>query len=258
MASSSTTPNTRTNPLSIQRGNYAWTLPGPLLLILGRLACLPLQHHLITSNPLGMRHLPTLSSFDPSFWPSFLPFPPPAPLTVFLAMTAVLVLKQGIWAFCISAEAMTVQFALFGVLADFVYEGVCAVVFSAALGNALWRVEMLYIGAVVHAVAAAVELGAEVQRKKFKGEKRNEGKVCARGLWGMVRHPNFALNVVYGAAYGMAAGGPLFALLPVGMYIGNFVGNAIEPKEEYLKERYKGQWEGYARRVRWKLCPGVY
>ena len=153
---------------------------------------------------------------------------------------------------------MTLRFALFGVLADFVYEGVCALAFSGAPRNPLWRPAFVHVGAAVHALAAAVELGAELQRKRFKDEPRNRGRLCTTGLWGVVRHPNFAMNVVYGAAYGFAAAGPLFAVLPVAMYLGNFITNAIPPKEVYMKEKYGEQWEKYRRVVRWKLCPGVY
>ena len=244
------------NAFSIQRENYQWTLPGPIFLILGRLACIPLQYFLVSSNPLGVSQLPTKDTITMSFWPA--PGPPPSPLLVFLAMTGVLVVKQSIWVFYISNEAMTLSFAFFGVVADFIYEGICAVVFSAAYSNPLWRPEFLYYGAAVHFLAAAVELGAELQRKRFKDDPRNKGKLCTKALWGVVRHPNFAMNVVYGAAYGFAVGGPVFAVLPVAMYLGNFVTNAIPPKEVYLADKYGEQWERYRRVTRWKLCPGVY
>lgn len=245
------------NALGVQRGNYHWTLSGPLFLILGRLACIPLQYAIITYNSLGVSQLPTSSSLDLSFWPSRLPGLL-EPLTIFLAMTGVLIVKQSVWVFYISNEHMTLQFALFGVLADFIYEGICALVFSAATVNPLWHPRFLYLGAAVHFFAAQIELAAELQRKAFKDDPKNKGRLCTKGLWGVVRHPNFAMNVVYGAAYGFATGGPVFALLPVAMYLGNFTTNAIPPKEVYLKEKYGEQWEKYRRDIRWKLCPGVY
>jgi steroid 5-alpha reductase family enzyme len=245
-----------TDPLSIQRGNYAWTLPGPLLLILGRLACIPLQHLILTINIFNVSR-PSTAVIDLFFWPSSLPSPP-APEHVFLGMTAVLVVKQAIWAFYISREHMSVRFALFGVLADFFYEGISALVFSCALANPTWRPSFLYVGAAVHLTAAAVELGAELERKRFKDDPKNQGKLCTSGAWRVVRHPNFAMNVVYGAAYGFATGGLLFVWMPIAMYLGNFVTNAIPPKEAYLKGKYGAQWEQYRRVVKWKLCPGVY
>lgn len=242
--------------LSIQRGNYAWTLPAPLLLILGRLACIPLQHLIITHSPFAVPP-PTLSTLDLASWPSSFSSLP-EPTTVFLGMTGILVLKQSIWAFYISAERMTLPFAFFGVVADFIYEGLSALVYSYALRNPFWRPSYLYLSAAVHLVAALVELGGELQRKAFKDDPRNKGKLYTRGLWAWVRHPNFAMNVVYGAAYGFATGGWAYVGVPIAMYVRNFVGNAIPPKEEYLESRYGEQWEKYRRVVRWKLCPGVY
>ncbi|KAJ4375633.1 hypothetical protein N0V86_007166 [Didymella sp. IMI 355093] len=244
------------SPVSIQRGNYNRTLPGPLFLILGRLACIPLQYAIVNYNPLNISQLPSSSSLDLSFMPAWLPTL--EPLTIFLAMTGVLIVKQSIWAFYIRNEHMTLPFAFFGVVADFVYEGICALVFSVAPANPMWTPAFLYLGAALHFLAATIELVAELQRKRFKDDPKNSGKLCTEGAWGVVRHPNFAMNVVYGAAYGFATGGPLFALLPVGMYLGNFTTNAIPPKEVYLAEKYGEQWEKYRRVVRWKMCPGVY
>ncbi|KAF3049593.1 hypothetical protein E8E11_009089 [Didymella keratinophila] len=242
------------SPMGVQRGDYSWTLPEPLLFCLGRIASIPLQYAVVIYNPFGVSQLP--SSNDLSFAPSWLPLL--EPLTVFLAMTGVLVFKQSIWMFHLCNERMTLQFALFGVLADFIYEGICALVFSAAASNPMWRPSFLYLGAAVHGFAAAVELAIELQRKAFKDDRKNRGKLCTTGAWGVVRHPNFSMNVVYGAAYGFATGGPLFALFPMAMYLGNFTTNAIPPKEVYLAEKYGEQWEKYCRVVKWKLCPWVY
>ncbi|KAF2627640.1 hypothetical protein BU25DRAFT_491257 [Macroventuria anomochaeta] len=116
------------NSLGIQRGNYQWSLSGPLLLVLGRLACIPLQYAIVTHHPLSVLGIPQ-RSIDLSFWPAALP-PPPPPLLIFLATTGILIAKQSIWVFGICNEYMTVPFALFGVLADFFYEGVSALVFT--------------------------------------------------------------------------------------------------------------------------------
>ena len=91
---------------------------------------------------------------------------------------------------------------------------------------------MLYTASIVHVLAALVELGAELQRKRLKDDYRNGRELCTTGLWGVVRRPHFACNVVHGAAYGVAAGGGWpFLVLPLGMYLGE---------------------------VGWSLCPGVY
>ena len=242
--------------MGVQRGDYSWTIREPLFFCLGRLASIPLQHAIIAYNTFGVSQLPRSHPLNPSFAPSRLPVP--EPLALFLAMTGVLVFKQSIWMFHLCNERITLQFACFGVLADFLYEGICAFVFSLAAKNLIWRPELLYTGAAVYFLAAQVELAAELQRKAFKDEPKNEGKLCTTGVWGLVRHANFSMNVVYGAAYGFPTGGPLFALFPIALYVGNFATNAIPAKEEYLAGKYGEQWEKYRGVVRWKLFPGVY
>lgn len=226
------------DPVGIQRGNYAWSLTEPLLFCLGRLVSLPLQYLLLTCTPFVSQR-PHSSPHDPSFWPSWLRTLDPQAL--FLGMTGVLVVKQSIWMFYVYNERMTLAFACFGVLADFIYEGICALVFSVANKNPVWWPAFLYVDAAVHLLAAMAELGVELQRKAFKERGKNGGRLCTTGAWCVARHPNFGMSVVYGAAYGFASGGPLFALLPVAMYLGNFVRNAIPSKEAYLAEKYGEQ-----------------
>lgn len=246
--------------LGIQRGNYKWTLAGPLVLSLGRIACIPLQYLIIASHPLQILGWPR----PPSDGYVELPLLPaqlatqPLLSTIFLGMTGMLVVKQNIWLFHTGNEFMGVSFALFGVIADFIYEGITALIFSGAAVNPLWRPSFLYAGAAVHFTAATLELIAEEHRHSFKTNPKNKGRLCTTGLWGVCRHPNFALNVIYGAAYGFAAGGPIAAMLSGGMYLSNFTMNAIKPKEDYMAKKYGQEWEQYKKDVRWKMFPGIY
>ena len=62
-----------------------------------------------------------------------------------------------------------------------------------------------------------------------------------------------------GWACGVACGGwVLWGVLTGGFYVSNLVGNAMPGKEEYMRERYGGEWERYVGEVGWKLVPGVY
>ncbi|KAF1847906.1 uncharacterized protein K460DRAFT_278617 [Cucurbitaria berberidis CBS 394.84] len=246
--------------LGVQRGNYNWTLPGPLLLFLGRLACIPLQYSIIAYHPLsilGFSRPPTGGSIVLPCLPAQWATQPLSPV-VFLAMTTALVAKQGIWVLGIGNEYMSIPFATFGVLADFIYEGISALVFTGAAVNPFWRPSFLYVGAAIQMTAVLLELAAELHRKSFKSKAENKGKLYTDKHWGHCRHPNFALNVVYGAAFGFAAGGPIYAMLTGGMYLSNFTLNAIKPKEDYLAKKYGEQWEQYKKDVRWKLFPGIY
>jgi protein-S-isoprenylcysteine O-methyltransferase Ste14 len=209
-ASTMASQDPKADPLSIQRGNYNRSLPGPLLLGLGRIVSIPLQYWILTAHPLsrfGIPRPPTDGILD-------LPFAGPQPQlsTIFLGMTATLILKQNAWIWGYCNERITMPFAFFGVLVPAIYEALCALVFTSAASNPLWRKEFLYVGAAVHFLAAATELVSELGRASFKRDPKNKGKLYKGGLFGVVRHPNYAANVVYGAMYGFAAGGTAFAL----------------------------------------------
>ncbi|KAK7191258.1 hypothetical protein DPSP01_008328 [Paraphaeosphaeria sporulosa] len=244
------------DPLSIQRGDYARTLAGPLLLGLGRMVSIPLQHWLLTAHLLSHFGIPR----PPSDGVLELPLVGAQPQlsTIFLGMTATLILKQNAWIWGYCAERITVPFAFFGVVVPAIYECLSALVFSYASSNPLWRKEFLYVGAAVHFFAAAVELGSELARARFKGRIENRGRLYKGGAWGLVRHPNYAANVVYGAAYGFAAGGPVYALFTGAFYWSNLTGNATPAKENYLAERYPEEWEQYKKDVPWKMFLGIF
>ncbi|KAL1610436.1 hypothetical protein SLS60_002104 [Paraconiothyrium brasiliense] len=246
----------KTPALGIQRGNYNRSLAGPLLLGLGRMISIPLQHCIITAHPFSHFGIPR----PPTNGVLVLPIVGAQPQlsTIFLGMTATLILKQNAWMWGCCNELITVPFAFFGIIVPAIYESLSALVFTIAASNPLWRPEFLYAGAAVHFLAAVTELVSELGRANFKSKKVNKGKLYRGGFFGVVRHPNYAANVVYGAAYGFAAGGPLYALFTGAFYWSNLTGNATPAKEEYLAERYPEEWEGYKKEVKWKMFPGIF
>lgn len=196
--------------LGIQRGDYSRSLAGSLFLGVGRMFSIPIQHWIITKHPLsaiGLPRPPTHGSIN-------LPVlgAQPRLSTVFLGMTAVLLLKQNIWIWGYCNERITLPFAFFGVVVPAIYESLCTLIFTAAASNPLWSPSYLYASATIHVLAAITEAISEIGRHRFKSKRENKGKLYTGGLFGVVRHPNYACNVVYGTAYGFGAGGPVAAL----------------------------------------------
>jgi protein-S-isoprenylcysteine O-methyltransferase Ste14 len=252
-------PSQEADPIGVQRGNYKRSLAGPLFLAVGRITSIPLQQFILAKHPLSLLGVPR----PPTDGTITLPFLPPQwttqPLFPFLItlMPAVLVTKQILWmSYC--NELITLPYAFFAVLSTYIYEGVTTLVFTSAAVNPLWSPTFVKIATAIHVTAAVAELGCELHRRSFKADPKNRGKLCTTGLWGLCRHPNYAANVIYGTAYGFAAGGPVYAAMTGGMYISNFTLNAIPPKEEYLAKKYGVGWEKYKKDVRWKLFPGIY
>ncbi len=141
---------------------------------------------------------------------------------------------------------------------DLIYELITSLVFTTAASNPMFSPTLLRVGFGVYVSAVIAELTSELQRDSFKRGPRNKGKLCDRGLWGWVRHPNYTANIVFGFAYGLAAGGWGYALCTGGMYASNLSMNAGPEHEEYMAKKYCGKWEMYVRKVPFRLFPGIF
>ena len=208
------------DPLAVQRGVYSSDLSGgKLLLAAFRAIAGPLQWLIITSHPLSYFGVPdpptgTGDAASVSFLKNLgLDHSRLPTLSVLMAlMPTILGLKHIIWVIFLGREKMTVQFGLFGGLADTIYEAITSLVFTAAAVNPMFSPLLVYVGFVTYVSAVAVELLCEIQRDRFKKDPRNKGRICDRGLWGVVRHPNYTANIIFGFSYGLAAGGFGYAL----------------------------------------------
>ncbi|TPX14109.1 uncharacterized protein E0L32_000503 [Thyridium curvatum] len=113
-------------------------------------------------------------------------------------------------------------------------------------------------GAALYAAGVTAETAAELQRKRFKDDPANRGRICDRGLWGLVRHANYAGYAVWRAGYCLASGG-LAALFTVGMQpFVDFSTRAIPTMDEYMTGRYGERWAQYKRDVPYRLIPGLW
>ena len=173
-------------------------------------------------------------------------------------MPAVLGSKHAYWVTSLLQERMTWPFTLFGGVADLVYESTTSLVFTAAARNPMFNPTLLKIGFVTYIAAVATELICELQRDSFKRDPKNKGKICDRGLWAWVRHPNYTANIVFGFSYGLAAGGWGYALCTGGMYASNLSMNAGPGHEEYMAKKYGDEWSQYVKRVPYRLFPGIF
>ena len=117
---------------------------------------------------------------------------------------------------------------------------------------------LLSVGFGVHVSAVITELVCELQRDRSKRDPKNGGKVCDKGLWDWGRHPNYTANIVFGFAYGLAAGGLGYALCTGGMYASNLSMNAGPGHEEYMAKKGGEEWERYVKKVPYRLFPGVF
>lgn len=247
-----------TNSLAVQRGDYRYSIPGPLLFTSFQVLAGPSQWLLLDAHPLSRFGVPR----PPTGGEILLPFLSSHPLPLFpLLMTAlptILALKHIYWIWFLCNERVTVPFAFFGGFSHVVYNSITTLVFTAAYANPTFSDKFFYAGSVIYLASIIAELVCELQRHAFKSKPQNKGKLCTTGMWSLCRHPNYGANIPLGFAYGLIAGGPGYSFACGWMYVLNFVYNATPPLEKYCADKYGEQWQKYEKQVPWELFPGIY
>ncbi|KAK5258127.1 hypothetical protein LTR40_008520, partial [Exophiala xenobiotica] len=98
----------------------------------------------------------------------------------------------------------------------------------------------------------------EIQRKWFKDEPRNDGKVYSAGLFSVVRHAPYSGYTLWRTGYATAAGGPVWGALTATWFIYQFVNSSVPMLDKYMSKRYGEQWAQVKRKVPYALIPGVW
>lgn len=116
----------------------------------------------------------------------------------------------------------------------------------------------LVVGPVLYTVGIALEVVSEYQRKVFKDDPANEGRVMRSGLWSWARHINYGGYALWRGAYSLAASGLVAGLVMGSGQALDFVTRAVPSLNRYCSERYGEQWESFKRDVKWTVLPGIY
>lgn len=95
----------------------------------------------------------------------------------------------------------------------------------------------LLAGSALFALGIGAESHCEVQRRAFKRRPANAGKPFTSGLFGVVRHPNYAGYTLWRGALGMATSGPLSAVGIAGFFLWDFWARAVPALDEYCSMR---------------------
>ena len=110
----------------------------------------------------------------------------------------------------------------------------------------------------IAALGLALHATADESKYRFKRDARNEGKVYAGGVWGVVRHPNHLGFVVWRTAFATAAGGWAFGLFAAVSFVYLFWDTAVPVEEGYMRRKYGKQWERVTEKVPRKMLPGLW
>jgi len=114
------------------------------------------------------------------------------------------------------------------------------------------------VGVTLYVVGTVLELGSETQRKVFKSDKRNQGKVYKDGLFSLARHVNFGGYTFWRTGFTLVGGGwwPASAFFAFQWWL--FSHGGIPALDNYCSKRYGQQWVDYKRQTPWKLWWRIY
>lgn len=115
----------------------------------------------------------------------------------------------------------------------------------------------LEIGAVViFIIGSWLNTGSELQRKAFKEDPHNAGKLYTGGLFRYARHINYFGDMLWVTAWAIVTRNAWSAVVPVVLTAG-FVFAFIPSLNKYLRSRYGQQFEEWAKSTK-ALIPFIY
>ncbi|KAL0563587.1 hypothetical protein V5O48_018478 [Marasmius crinis-equi] len=216
-------PRKHTHPF-INRSRKNRTFFNGLVFALSRLADVPLQYQILAYG-LGTPLINALGS------DTILSYPPSAThqgaltsflglssyRTLLLSMSAGAALKHAAWAARIQQAETTPTQAL-------------GIALLNSFPSTLSRNSLFVTG-------IALEWVSEEQRKEFKDDPRNTGKVFSGGLFGRARHINYGGYMLWRAGFAVAAGGWKWGATVAALFGLFFEINAIPELDEYCTNR---------------------
>ncbi|KIV87089.1 hypothetical protein PV11_02659 [Exophiala sideris] len=116
----------------------------------------------------------------------------------------------------------------------------------------------VWVGTALYVTGILVETVGEIQRKWFKDDPRNEGKVFTGGLFSVVRHASYLGYTMWRTGYATASGGPVLGAAVAAFFISTFANRSIPALDNYMSKKYVEQWARVKRNVPYALIPGVW
>ncbi|KAI4096666.1 MAG: hypothetical protein LQ344_000806 [Seirophora lacunosa] len=181
-------------------------------------------------------------------------------------------LKQGIWQTFVSEQEMkpaaAVAIAAFNTLFNTANTLLSAWAWSsvapthlppsASVADTVLAAPALAVGVALFGVGVAAELGAEIQRMRFKARPRNKGKPYGGGLWAWATNVNYGGYTLWRAGYAMAAAGPVWGVLIGGVFFWDFKTRAVPVLDRYCEEKYGEDWVKIRQQTPYRILPFLY
>ena len=181
---------------------------------------------------------------------------------VLLGMSVGSAVKQNIWVTALSSEPMEVKNATIVGVFNGVWNSLSSYAFlvratSASLESSFPQ-PALMVGSALYVVGILTELISEVQRKRFKADPKNKGKLYTGGLWSFARHINYGGYTLWRTGYALAGGGWIIGAIAGAFFFGDFATRAVPVLSEYCEKRYGEDWDKFKKQTKYRLIPGIY
>jgi protein-S-isoprenylcysteine O-methyltransferase Ste14 len=233
----------------IERGSYRSTPLGTALFIFLRALDVPLQSYILfrTFIPPASLLNPNVNDLVPVF------------RTALLGMSTGAMLKQNVWVLFLSGDPMPAPAALMVGIFNGMNDSIATLLFNyfPPDPNSLVTKLRLVTGVSLFSIGILLEFVSEAQRKRFKSDPNNKGKLHTTGLFGLARHINYGGYTLWRTGLALVGGGPLWGIATFSFFFYDFLNRAIPVLDGYCGGRYGEQWEKYKKEVKWRILPGV-
>ncbi|KAE8449022.1 hypothetical protein EG329_008610 [Mollisiaceae sp. DMI_Dod_QoI] len=254
-------------PDLVQRGKYGSTPLSNTIFIGLRTADLFLQYGILAkglADPLlNLLHVTQTPNLAPA-----VAFGLPLKPLLMLAMAAGSTLKQSYWAIFISKEQLPAQNSFIISTFNTLLNSINSMLALTAAANAflpsvLTKTDdhgasiFLILSSVSYLLGLFMEAVSETQRKAFKDDPKNAGKLYTGGLFSLARHINYGGYTIWRASYALAAGGWIWGGISAAWFTYDFTQRAIPILDHYCTTRYGASWVEYKKKTPYLLVPGV-
>ncbi|CAI6298016.1 unnamed protein product [Periconia digitata] len=181
---------------------------------------------------------------------------------VLLGMAVGSAVKQNIWVTLLSGEPMATHNSLAVGAFNTVFNSLSTYAFLIRATSASMESDFpqpaLLVGGALYVTGILTELVAEIQRKRFKADPKNKGKIYTGGLWQFARHINYGGYTLWRAGYALVGGGWGLGALVGAFFFWDFSQRAVPVLSEYCEKRYSNDWKKFTEQTKYRLIPGVY
>jgi steroid 5-alpha reductase family enzyme len=125
-----------------------------------------------------------------------------------------------------------------------------------AMGEAQPLDTLDFVAIALFLIGSYLNTGSELQRRKFKQDPKNQGKLFTAGLFRYARHINYFGDFLWVAAWALLTRNPWALLIPVILAMG-FIFGFIPPLTTYLRSKYGQEFENWEKRTK-AFIPFIY